>query len=149
MPTRNQSTPETAVPTTIGGQQYADLLDETDREKVAWTPEPGSKIAGIVTAVTTAKSEFGDYPLITLDPEPTGPLVDVHCFHTWLKSDVTRLGLRQGDTLAIKYLGRGGERDMAMYRVAHRATGKGQAYVPSLQEHVNTERAERLFEEPF
>lgn len=149
MPTRNQSTPEAPVPTVIGGQAFGNLLDETDREKVAWLPEPGSKVAGIVTAVTTAKSEFGDYPLVTLDPGPTEPLVDVHCFHTWLKSDVTRLGLRQGDTLAIKYLGRGSERDMAMYRVAHRSTGQGKAYQPTPETNVNTDKAERLFEEPF
>lgn len=149
MPTRNQSTPEAPVPTVIGGQQYAGLLDETDREKVAWLPEPGSKVAGIVTAVTTAKSEYGDYPLITLNPGPTEPLIDVHCFHTWLKSDVTRLNLRQGDTLAIKYLGRGGERDMAMYRVAHRATGAGQPYRPTPETNQNTERVERFLEEPF
>lgn len=149
MPTRNQSTPDAPVPTQIGGQLHAGLLDELDRDKVAWQPEPGSKVAGIVMAITTAKSEFGDYPLITLDPGPTEPLVDVHCFHTWLKSDVTRLGIRQGDQFAVKYLGRGGDRDMAMYRVSHRATGSGKAYQPTPETAQNTERAQQLFEEPF
>lgn len=149
MPTRNPQPPTTPVPSTIGGQLHAGLLDELDREKVAWKPEPGSKVAGIVNTVTTAKSEFGDYPLITLDPGPTEPLVDVHAFHTWLKSDITRLNLRQGDQLAIKYLGRGGDRDMAMYRVSHRATGTGKAYQPTPEVAQNTERAEQLFDEPL
>jgi hypothetical protein len=137
------------VPATIGGSSYANLLDELDRESISWTPEPGSKVAGIVVGITTATSEYGSYPLVTLDPGPNEPLVLVHCFHAWLKRDIVGLAVREGDTLAVKFLDRNGPRDAARYKVAIRRTGAGSSYQMDETATINTDRVEQLFEEPF
>jgi hypothetical protein len=76
----------------------------------------------------TASSEFGEYPLLTLDPGPDSPLVDVHAFHTWLKSDIVRLGVREGDIFGVKFLDRSGPRDAARYRTSLKRIGSGDPY---------------------
>jgi hypothetical protein len=106
-------------------------------------------VVGTVVSMVTATSEYGSYPLITLDPGEPDPLVDVHCFHAWLKSDITRAALREGDTLAVKFLDRGGPRDAARYRVAVERTGTGPVYQPGVAAMGPSNQAEQLFEEPF
>lgn len=142
-----------AVPTSpavIGYDTYGDVLNELDRDHIAWQPQEGAKVSGKVVAITTATSEYGSYPLLVLDPGPNQPLVDVHCFHTWLKSDVVRARLREGDIVGIKYLDRDGPRNAARYRLAVRHTGKGDVYSPPAEVARNTDAVDNLFEEkPF
>ena len=145
--TSNLTTPET--PAAIGYNTYGAVLNELDRERVAWTPNEGDKVVGKITSIVTATSEFGSYPLITLDPGPDEPLVDVHCFHSYLKSDVTRAELREGDILGIKYLDRGGARNAARYRISVQRTGTGDPYKPSEDISRPTDQVDHQFEEPF
>ena len=131
MPTPKTPTPEPepeAEPEIVVSAEYKDLLGELDRPKVAWRPSPGMAVIGKVVAMMTATSEYADYPLLTLDPGPDSPLVDVHAFHTWLKSDIVRLGVREGDIFGVKFLDRSGPRDAARYRTSLKRTGSGDPY---------------------
>jgi hypothetical protein len=101
--------------------EYKDLLGQLDREVKVWLPEPGDQIIGQVVGVTTAESDYGEYPLVELDT-PDGAMVQVHCFHAILKSEIERRAPADGDRLAIRYLGRdvpkkGQSEGMARYRV--------------------------------
>lgn len=149
MPTKANEQPPVPSPTVIGGAAFGDVLDELDRPKVPWNPQPGSKIVGRIVGIVTARSEYGSYPLVTLDPGPGEPLVDVHCFHTWLKSDVIRAELRDGDILGIKYVDRDGPRNAARYRIQVKRTGRGEAYRPGIEMSDPTDKLEQAFEEPF
>lgn len=145
--TNTNATPTS--PEVIGHDAYGTLLDELDREKVAWQPQPGAKVAGKVFAITTATSEYGSYPMVTIDPGPDEPLVDVHCFHSWLKSDIVRMGVRQDDLIGIKFIDKDGPRGAARYRVSVRHTGTGAAYSPSAEVMEPTDAVGDQYEEPF
>ena len=133
----------------IGYNEYGILLNELDRDKVAWQPSPGDKIAGKVASITTATSEYGSYPLVTVDPGPNEPLVDVHCFHSWLKGDIVRMEVRQGDLIGIKFLDKDGPRGAARYRVTVKHVGTGEAYKPSAEVMKPTDAVGDQYEEPF
>jgi hypothetical protein len=122
-----EPTPEPAPPIVVS-DQYKGLLDDLDRPKVAWRPSPGDAVIGKVVAMMTATSEYADYPLLTLDPGPDSPLVDVHAFHTWLKSDIVRLNVREGDIFGVKFLDVNGPRNAARYRTSLKRTGSGDPY---------------------
>ena len=104
------------------------LLDQVDKEVVGWRPSAGDKIVGTVRDITEAETgDFGEYPIITIET-PNHSFVAVHAFHTILKRDVERRmlrgTLRQGDEIAIAYVGQGvaqgGKNAPEMYRVAVR-----------------------------
>lgn len=144
----NQSTP-TSHPDAIGYDTYGYVLNNLDRERIPWQPVPGSKIAGLVTAIVTARSEYGAYPLVTIDPGENLPLYDVHCFHAYLKSDIIRAELRPGDTIGIKFIDKNGQRGAARYRVEVNHTGTGQAYTPGPEVMNATDAVGNQYEEPF
>lgn len=127
-PTPNPDTTPEALPPIVVSAEYKDALDDLDRSKVPWRPQPGDKVVGRVTAMATATSEYGEYPLLTLDPGPDSPLVDVHCFHAWLKGDVARLDVREGDIFGVKFIDTGGPRNAARYRTSLKRTGTGDPY---------------------
>lgn len=116
------------APPIVISDEYKGALDDLDRAKVPWRPNPGDKVVGRVTAMMTATSEYGEYPLLTLDPGPDSPLVDVHCFHAWLKGDVSRLDVREGDIFGVKFIDTGGPRNAARYRTSLKRTGTGDPY---------------------
>lgn len=149
MPAKPNQPPEPSSEPVQVSEEYKDLMGELERSKVAWRPEPGDAVAGKVLAIFTAESEFGAYPLITLDPGGDSPLVDVHCFHIWLKSDIARLQVREGDTLGVKFVDRNGPREAARYRTTIRRTGAGEPYDAGATAKVSTAQVEQLFEEPF
>jgi hypothetical protein len=149
MPTKPNPPPEPDSAPIVISAEYKDMLGELDRPKQAWRPNPGDAIAGRVVAMMTAQSEYGAYPLFTLDPGPDSPLVDVHCFHQWLKSDVLRLQVHEGDTVGIKFLDRNGPRESARYRTSVRHTGQGEAYVLGANAAAVPPQQESLPEEPF
>ena len=131
MPTAPKPGPEPVPeenPAIVVDPAYKDLLGQLDRPKVAWRPSPGDAVVGKIVAMMTATSEYADYPLLTLDPGPDSPLVDVHAFHTWLKSDIVRLGVREGDVFGVKFLDQDGPRSAARYRTNLQRTGAGEPF---------------------
>lgn len=112
-----------------------ELLEQLDKPIKAWRPKTGTKVGsveersslvGIVKQLSNATSDYGTYPLITL--EVGAPYyVSIHAFHTVLANEIERLGLMEGDKLAVSYLGRTPEkRTMARYRVARKALPKSE-----------------------
>jgi hypothetical protein len=101
------------------------LLDRTAKPSVGWVPKAGDQLYGTVVDVQEAESEFGEYPLITVET-PAGDCLDAHCFHTVLKRATERLiargDLRPGSDIAITYFGqeagRNGRDGAHMYRLA-------------------------------
>lgn len=116
-----------AEPDEIYDATLEDLLNQVDKEIKGWMPNDGDKIAGKVVDITDGSSEYGEYPLITVET-PSGKLVGVHCFHQVLKNEVERKIKRNllqiGWNIAIAYKGEGaasgGKNAPHMYRVATR-----------------------------
>ncbi len=110
--------------------QHADgdlkaLLDQVDLDVKGWLPKPGSKLFGTVTDISTGTSEYGEYPLLTIQT-PTSRLVGLHCFHQVLRNEIERKiksgRLDVGDMIAVAYKGegeaKGGNNAPHVYRVA-------------------------------
>lgn len=104
-----------------------ELLEAVERPLVGWLPKSGDVLIGKVLDITDGTSEYGDYPLLTVET-PSKNLVGVHCFHLVLKNDIQRRidkgRLKIGDRIAIKYSGEGeakggsGKNAPNMYRVS-------------------------------
>lgn len=103
------------------------VLDDLDREYApAWKPEPGEKIAGIVTEISEREGTFGRYPIVTLRTED-GEFA-VHAFHEVLQNELARLAPKPGDMLGIKYAGKDEERGYHRYRVRRGGADGGVAW---------------------
>lgn len=106
---------------------YDSLLNQVDKMPEGWRPEPGSTLVGRVNDISEGSSEYGDYPLITVEMH-NGSMVAVHCFHAALKNEIERKitqgRLNIGDDIAFKYFGegeaKGGNNAPNLYRVAVR-----------------------------
>lgn len=106
---------------------YDDLLSQVDKTIDGWRPEPGQKLAGKVADLGMGTSEYGEYPLVTVETS-SGKLIGVHCFHQVLRNEIDRKiaqgRLQIGDEIAFKYFGegeaKGGNNAPNMYRVAVR-----------------------------
>lgn len=71
-----------------------------------WRPEPGDKIVGVLTAVsTTDVGGYGEYPLLTVK-KSNGVEVNLFCFHTVLKGWVESHQPKVGQRIGVKYFGR-------------------------------------------
>ena len=96
------------------------LLDLLDRDIVVWIPEVGDKIIGKLIAKTTAKSEYGEYPLLELDTAD-GALVQVHAFGTIFANEIERRNPSIGDRVGIQYVkdlpNPNGKQPMKQFRV--------------------------------
>lgn len=121
--------------------EVVDLLGQLDRDQVSWNPNVGDEVVGKVLSITPADSAYGRYPLLMLDV-PNGPICLVHAFHAILRNEIDKLGVVENDTIAIRYLGRDGSKEMARYRVALRRGPGGKGYDP-------TATAVTVAEEPF
>ena len=100
------------------------LLHDLDKEFApAWKPDPGDKIAGIVTDLSEREGAFGRYPIVTLRTED-GEFA-VHAFHEVLTNELARLAPKQGDVLGIKYVGKHPERGYHVYRVRRSGADAG------------------------
>lgn len=74
-------------------------------ESNAWIPkEAGEQIEGKIVDITTGESNYGPYPLVTLDVD--GHEVAIHAFHHVLRTALARRRPNIGDNLQIKYLGK-------------------------------------------
>jgi hypothetical protein len=92
------------------------IHDELDREFApAWKPEPGDKLVGIVTDLSTRDGEYGTYPIVTVRSEE-GELA-AHCFHEVLANELARVAPKVGDHIGIKYAGKDPDRGYHRYRV--------------------------------
>jgi hypothetical protein len=107
--------------------EYEDLLNQVEQLVKGWQPEPGDKLVGKVVDIDTARSEWGEYPLITVETS-SGTHIGVHCFHQVVRNNVERKMaqgiLTIGADIAFKYFGegeaKGGNNAPNMYRVAVR-----------------------------
>ncbi|HXH58447.1 hypothetical protein [Iamia sp.] len=82
------------------------LSDQLDQDHApGWKPEPGAKVIGTVTDVTTLDGTYGVYPIVTVDQEGGAGLVAIHGFHTVLKGELARLQPKRGDRIGIIYKG--------------------------------------------
>lgn len=69
-----------------------------------WRPEPGDIVDGTVIALDIGYSNFGEYPILTL--ETSDGNVAVHAFHHALRSRLEKIRPAIGDHLKIKYEGK-------------------------------------------
>lgn len=70
----------------------------------AWRPEPGDKLIGTVTRLSTAQSDYGPYPVLTIRQDD-GENLSVHAFHTALRNQLVRQRPDLGQPIGILYAG--------------------------------------------
>jgi hypothetical protein len=89
-------------------------FDPLDLDAHGWKPEAGAKLWGYVVKVESVPSEFYDpnvggsnatYPLVQVLTDD-GELVNVHCFHSVMRSFVENSRPAHGDRMGVKYKGR-------------------------------------------
>jgi hypothetical protein len=71
----------------------------------AWLPEEGETLVGIVTELQIGTSDYGQYPILVVQPE-VGDRRSVHAFHTVLHDRLLELMPDVGEEIAFKYMGR-------------------------------------------
>lgn len=72
----------------------------------AWRPNTGDMISGAIVAITSRTSEYGTYPVVTLDTGDDTHYTAVHAFHTTLLDGLKQLRPTPGETLTIAYMGK-------------------------------------------
>lgn len=65
---------------------------------------PGTSIEGRIVSIETGMSNYGKYPILTIQPDE-GDAKAVHCFHTALRSQLARVKPKVGAEVGIMYLG--------------------------------------------
>lgn len=107
-------------------QDLLALLNQVDQDIKGWLPKEGDTVYGTVTDISEVTGgDYDDYPLVEVQT-PSGKIINVHCFHTVLKNEITRKKnsgkLVEGSRIAIKYIGtgeaKGSNNPPEMYRVA-------------------------------
>lgn len=92
-----------------------------------WKPEVGAVIKGVVEDLDLAYSEYGNYPVITIQTDAGS--VAVHAFHQTLRGKLEELQPVKGDVIGIKYYGEvkpeGAKRSYHKYRVKSDTANKG------------------------
>lgn len=89
--------------------------DFLEQEPETWKPKVGDTVKGTIVRVSQRTSEFGPYPLLSIN---TGNgIVEVHCFHSVLKNEVKEQRAQVGDRIGIKHLGKTKGKDYHGYRV--------------------------------
>ena len=89
----------------------------------AWRPNAGDEIGGRVVQLDARESDYGVYPILTLEDEG-GTQVAIHCIHSILRREIARRYEPTqivGEPMRIKYLGKqqtkDGKRDFHNYSV--------------------------------
>jgi hypothetical protein len=92
-----------------------DFLLESDPD--GWTPREGDKLVGRVLNIETGGqgSQYGSYPLLLIRRDGDGQLVNVHAFHTVLRTELGRKAVGVGDRIGIKYMGLADGGDFGTY----------------------------------
>lgn len=93
----------------------------------AWLPKDGDVLEGKVANIDTGSSAYGAYPIVTVETA-TGEKKSVHCFHTAIRGQLTRIRPKIGDPIGIKYLGKkqsteNKDRKYDVYRVVSQGAG--------------------------
>jgi|SRR5215469_6118402 len=117
------------------------MLEQSEREYVGWDPEVQPQIIGTVSDIVPDCDcgGYGTHYILSIDT-PKGEGINVHVFHTTLRSQVEprikqgRLGV--GDLIAISHLGSKpsavkGHADMNMYRVVVHQKPPTTQYLPT------------------
>lgn len=96
--------------------QSARKLNQTDEERrnralnimtaPGWQPNPGDNVTGTVVSLRGGESEYGKYPVLTIERDDTGEFVAVHAFHTVLFKELSKLKPTTGSRLSITYAGK-------------------------------------------
>lgn len=84
-----------------------------------WRPEPGDVIAGRIVDMDMANSNYGAYPVLTIQPQ-NGDEIAIHCFHNTLRGKLEQIQPQLGDSIQVKYVGlieRDGAQPYHLYRV--------------------------------
>lgn len=108
------------------GQEVQEYLDT---EIVAWRPEPGDAVVGVLRGLEHRTNEWStNYPLLTIAPlSGATPWLGVHAFHTVLWKHVEDAAPQIGDVVGVKYLGRqgvgGSSNEYEGYKFTLRRTG--------------------------
>lgn len=73
----------------------------------AWIPAPDTTMTAKFVALRKGgiDSEYGVYPMLTVENIETGEYVTVHAFHTLLKTRILEMRPKLGDTLTLHYAG--------------------------------------------
>lgn len=109
------------------------LLAQLDKEYApAWKPEKaGDTLHGFVTDLGFIDSEYGEYPVITIQNKD-GEEFAVHAFHSTVKNAFLTARPTIGEEIAVRYLGKvtkpkGGGKAYENYRVVtnEQVTGQG------------------------
>jgi hypothetical protein len=88
----------------------AEMAAMLDRNIIGWRPTPGAKLIGQVTAryelpgFADGKNQQPDYVVLEVLTDG-GTEIAVHCFHTALRSQVTRYDPQPGDRIGVTYKG--------------------------------------------
>jgi hypothetical protein len=80
----------------------------------SWRPIPGDILEGTVTERSTRATEYGEYPILTLETESgrtkddgiVAGEISVHAIHTALKNQVEDLDPKKGDYVGILFQGK-------------------------------------------
>ena len=69
-----------------------------------WNPEPGDTVEGTLVSTETVDSQYGEYPMLTLQTKDG--YVNVHAFHAVLLKKLTKIKPTTGAQLRITFHGK-------------------------------------------
>jgi len=103
------------------------IADRLDREHApGWKPEVGEQVIGTIVEIGEAPgTNWGPYPVLTIEREDGTGEVAVHAFHSVLRREIETRQPTEGDKIGIRYLGKkaGVTQEYDSYRVViERAT---------------------------
>jgi len=92
--------------------------DDLDREVIPWQPDKGDKLIGRTTSIEWVDSRYSDeqYPYLEVESED-GILYGWHAAQTVAKSAIKRKRVREGDRIAVKYLGESAKGNYKDFRI--------------------------------
>jgi hypothetical protein len=97
------------------------ILDQlSEPSGTGWRPKPGDVLVGTVLRISEGVSTYNDgsvYPIVAVKTEG-GEVVNIHCFHTVLKSEMAKARPARGDRIGVRYEGKPDGRSYEMYKVA-------------------------------
>ena len=81
-------------------------LDQHEGDSVPyWDPEVGDVVIGTIVAIEVRTAPHsGRTPVLTIQDEISGGLIDVWALHTVLRSELKKLRPKKGDRIGIKRL---------------------------------------------
>jgi hypothetical protein len=132
------------------------IEDRLDREPAAgWRPEKGDQVVGTIVEIGEAPgTDWGPYPVLTIDKSDGTGEVAVHAFHSVLKREIEAKQPTEGDKIGIRYLGKaqGAKQEYESYRVVlERVTPRSTGTPAAAPAAASSTPADDAFfgEEPF